>query len=123
MQIKNLITTVNYHLWKACNMRFKFCYATFQDYPKDFLPKEHLPLDESKLIIDQIAAHGFKKINFAGGEPTLSSWLPELVIYAKSLNLETSIVSNGWTIPPSHSPRLVTLQLFYHYVHHHILGM
>lgn len=96
--MKTKITTVNYHLWKACNMRCKFCYATFQDYPKDFLPKGHLPLAESKLIIDQIAAHGFRKINFAGGEPTLCSWLPELVIYAKSLNLETSIVTNGWTI-------------------------
>jgi radical S-adenosyl methionine domain-containing protein 2 len=96
--MKNKIYTVNYHLWKACNMRCKFCYATFQDYPKDFLPKGHLPLAESKLIIDQTAAHGFKKINFAGGEPTLCSWLPELVIYAKSLNLETSIVTNGWTI-------------------------
>lgn len=48
-----MITTVNFHLTKACNF------------------------------------------NFAGGEPALVPYITELIRYAKSLGLETSIVTNG----------------------------
>ncbi len=96
--MKPLISTVNYHLWKPCNMRCKMCYATFKDFEKSYLPKGHLSETDSLEIIKQIADFGFEKINFAGGEPTLCKWLPDLVKYAKSLNLKTSIVTNGWHI-------------------------
>lgn len=93
-----MIKTVNYHIWKACNMRCKFCYATFQDITTAQLPKGHLNKETSMQLIALLAKAGFEKINFAGGEPTLCPWLPELVIYASSLGLRTSIVTNGWTI-------------------------
>jgi radical S-adenosyl methionine domain-containing protein 2 len=90
-------TTVNYHLIQPCNFRCKFCFATFVDIKQDLLPKNASGLSEyeSKLLIEKLAEFGFLKINFAGGEPTLVKHLPELVRFAASLGLETSIVTNG----------------------------
>lgn len=90
------IPSVNYHLWKACNMRCKFCFAKFQrDDMTDIVPKGHLSREESLQVVEMLAAVGLEKINFAGGEPTLCSWLPDLIHRAKELDMTTSIVTNG----------------------------
>lgn len=89
------IPSVNFHLWEPCNMRCNFCYATFQDIKKTILPKGHIPKEESIQIIHALSEFGFKKITFAGGEPTLCPWLPELIVLAKKLGMTTMIVSNG----------------------------
>ena len=91
------ISTVNYHLWEPCNMRCRFCFATFQDVKQEMeLPKGHLPEQEATEIVHQFAeAEFFRKINFAGGEPTLCPWLPNLIKRAKELGMQTSIVTNG----------------------------
>ena len=89
------VPSVNYHLWEPCNMRCKFCFATFQDVKKTILPKGHLPKEQSLEIIKQFALFGFEKITFVGGEPTLCRWLPELIVMAKSLGMNTGIVTNG----------------------------
>ncbi len=36
-----------------------------------------------------------KKVNFAGGEPTLCPFLGELTIFSNKLGLITGVVSNG----------------------------
>lgn len=90
-----IIPSVNFHLWEPCNMRCKFCFATFQDVKKSILPKGHLPKQEALRIVDQLAQFGFEKITFAGGEPTLCPWLPELLQRAKQHGLTTMIVTNG----------------------------
>lgn len=95
MKTKTVIPAVNYHLWQACNMRCKYCFATFQDVKKTILPKGHLPMDKSMILIEQLAEYGFKKITFAGGEPTLCPWLDQLIAHAKRNGLTTMIVSNG----------------------------
>ena len=74
-------------------MHCGFCFAPFSDLPP--LSAKYLPHDDSTLLISLIAQVGFHKINFAGGEPTLISWLPSLVQHAKSLGLTTSVVTNG----------------------------
>ena len=79
MSIVNEIPSVNYHLWKACNMRCKFCFATFQDIEPQFLPKGHLGREDCILVVESLSGAGFQKINFAGGEPTLCPWLPDLI--------------------------------------------
>ena len=89
------IPSVNFHLWEPCNMRCKFCFATFQDVKQTILPKGHLPKEEAIEVVKRIAAFGFQKITFAGGEPTLCQWLPELIATAKSLGMTTNIVTNG----------------------------
>ena len=89
------IPSVNYHLWKPCNMACKFCFATFQDIGPSILPKGHLGRDDSLSVVESLAGAGFRKINFAGGEPTLCPWLPDLIKRAKELNFTTSMVTNG----------------------------
>lgn len=90
-----LIPAVNFHLWEPCNMRCKFCFATFQDVKQSILPKGHLPKEQAIEVVQQLANIGFKKITFAGGEPTLCPWLPDLIAAAKEAGLTTMIVSNG----------------------------
>ena len=95
MPISIEVPSVNYHLWKPCNMRCGFCFATFDDVKQDALPKGHLSQEDSLLLIDMLAQWGFEKINFAGGEPTLCPWLSELIALAKERGMVTSIVTNG----------------------------
>ena len=84
--MKTKIPSVNYHLTKACNMRCKFCFATFTD-----LNVVKHNFERSKTIITKLANAGFEKINFAGGEPTLVKELPQLLAHAKSLGMTTTI--------------------------------
>ena len=100
MNIATQIPSVNFHLWKPCNMRCTFCFATFQDAGQNALPKGHLPREDCLLVVDALAAAGFVKINFAGGEPTLCPWLPDLLQRAKKLGLTTSVVTNGSCVTP-----------------------
>ena len=90
-QIIRIASTVNYHMLKACNMSCGFCFATFEDTAG----MRGLNREKAFELVGLIGKAGFIKINFAGGEPTLRPWLPELVRYAKSLGLDTSIVTNG----------------------------
>ena len=90
-----MIQTVNFHLWKACNMRCSFCFATFEDVKKNVLPKGHLPKERAIEVVNKLAEHGFSKITFAGGEPTLCPWLTDLIKVAKMKGLTTMIVTNG----------------------------
>lgn len=89
------IPSINFHLWEPCNMRCKFCFATFQDVKQTILPKGHLPEQDALKVVEQIAAAGFEKITFAGGEPLLCKWLPNLIKRAKQLGMTTMIVTNG----------------------------
>ena len=79
-------------------MRCRFCFATFQDVKQAMLPKGHLEKNDCILVVDLLAQAGFEKINFAGGEPTLCPWLPDLIKKAKGHGLTTSIVTNGTRI-------------------------
>ena len=80
------VPSVNFHLLEPCNMACGFCFL-----PKGrFLQPEHCIS-----IIDQLAEFGFKKLNFAGGEPILLPWLPDLIVRAKRHGMTTSIVTNG----------------------------
>ena len=100
MSITIDIPTVNYHLWKPCNMRCGFCFATFQDIGSHILPKGHLGPESSLSVVESLALAGFQKINFAGGEPTLCPWLPDLIRLAREQDLTTSVVTNGSRITP-----------------------
>jgi radical S-adenosyl methionine domain-containing protein 2 len=86
--------SVNYHLWAACNMRCRFCFAPFQDVVDEVVPKGHLPREQSIRLVSVLATR-FGKISFAGGEPTLCPWLPELVHAAKERGATTMLVTNG----------------------------
>lgn len=80
---------VNFHLWPKCNLRCRFCYATFPT------ARAVLPLAQALRLLDLLAAAGSDKITFVGGEPTLHPHLPELLRHADGLGLTTCIVTNG----------------------------
>ena len=100
MNIAAQIPSVNFHLCRPCNMRCSFCFATFTDIGNDILPKGHLNREDCLSVVETLAAAGFDKINFAGGEPTLCPWLPDLIRRAKDLGCATSMVTNGSRITP-----------------------
>ena len=87
--------SVNFHLWEPCNMACGFCFAGFKDVKSAVLPKGHLIRDDALRVVEGLCGFGFEKINFAGGEPTLCPWLPDLIGLAKTRGLTTSIVTNG----------------------------
>lgn len=80
---------VNFHLYKPCNYRCRFCFATFRDI------QGQLPLSGARLLLRLLREAGTEKINFAGGEPTLHPYIGELICEARRLGLVTSIITNG----------------------------
>jgi len=80
---------VNYHLYKPCNYRCRFCFATYRDI------RGQLSLDDAKRLLQQLREAGTEKINFAGGEPTLHPHIGELMAEARRLGFVTSLITNG----------------------------
>lgn len=92
-----IISTINFHLIKACNFKCQFCYATFND-----INEKGLQFENQKKIITELASlQQFQKVNFAGGEPTLIPRIKDLIQHTKSLGFETSIVTNASKINSS----------------------
>ncbi len=83
--------TASFHIVKPCNMKCKFCYATFNDFKA---PKQ-LSRDEAFRILRKLKNAGLQKITFAGGEPMLYKHLDDCIEYAKMIGLTTSIITNG----------------------------
>jgi radical S-adenosyl methionine domain-containing protein 2 len=106
MQHSTLPEAVNYHLNKNCNFRCKGCYATFDEDPS--VRGAMLPRNEMFRVVEAIAAaplpfgKAARKLTFAGGEPTLCPWLPELIAHAKALGLVTMVVTNGSRCTPEY---------------------
>jgi len=84
-----LPSSINYHITERCNYQCRFCFAYYHQYSKELCLKDSLKL------IDILAEAGCKKLNFAGGEPTMISHLPLLINHAKKNNLFVSLISNG----------------------------
>ncbi len=95
MDNKPAIPALNFHLIKQCNMRCKFCFATFNDIPVSILQKGYLKKEETQSLLAQLKSYGFTKVNFAGGEPLIHPHITDHINYAKSIGFITSIVTNG----------------------------
>lgn len=89
------VEAVNFHCWQPCNMHCLFCFGRFRDVRADVLPDGHLTALEATRVVELLAEAGFKKITFAGGEPFLCPWLPNLLGTAKHAGLVTCVVTNG----------------------------
>lgn len=90
-----MFPSISFHITKHCNLHCKFCYATFNDFKAPILS-----LREAKIIISKLKTAGLKKITFAGGEPLLYPYIKEVIIFAKSIGLTTSIITNGILLTP-----------------------
>lgn len=85
-----MFETVSFHIVKPCNMKCKFCYATFDDMHVSMLLKH-----EATGIISKLADAGVQKITFAGGEPLIYPHIKDVIRHAKRIGLTTSIITNG----------------------------
>jgi radical S-adenosyl methionine domain-containing protein 2 len=85
---------INYHLYKPCNARCRFCFATFRDIHGSLAP------DDARRLIACLREAGGEKLNFAGGEPTLHPHIAPLIEHARQLGFTTSIVTNGARLRP-----------------------
>lgn len=94
----DLVPAINFHLWKYCNFKCKFCFATYEDESELYNLKSHLSENEMLKIIDEISEQKITKITFAGGEPMLCKWLTNLIKYSKAKGLTTMIVTNGYLL-------------------------
>lgn len=83
--------TASFHIVKPCNMKCKFCYATFDDMHIT----TQLSFEAAANILLKLKKAGLKKITFAGGEPMLYKHIFQVVEYSKSIGLTTSLISNG----------------------------
>jgi len=86
-----IFETASFHITKSCNMNCKFCYATYNTFEIE----KQISLLEMQIILLKLKEAGLKKITFAGGEPMLHKDLDNAIIYAKSIGLVTSIITNG----------------------------
>lgn len=62
-------------------------------------PKQHTSLSDAKQIIDFLAKRRFLILYLTGGEPTLHPKICEIVSYASSKGLITTLTTNGTTPP------------------------
>ena len=86
-----MFETASFHITKPCNMKCKFCYATFEDFHVGPM----MNINVAKNIVEKLKNGGLEKITFAGGEPLLYKKLSELIEYSKKIGLTTSIITNG----------------------------
>lgn len=83
---------VNFHLFKPCNAKCRFCFATFRDVDG------RLSTPDALKLIAALRDAGIAKINFVGGEPTLHPDIGRLVAGAWNAGFVTSIVTNGYRL-------------------------
>lgn len=89
--------SINWHIYMNCNLHCKFCFKTFDGFKKSLpqMSPYNVRMPDAKIILEKLHFAGFKKITFAGGEPTLHLLLPEIMSYAKELGFKVGIVTNG----------------------------
>lgn len=86
---------VNFHLWKPCNLRCTFCYATFDDDDALKSVRGGLAEDDAVRVVEQLCQSGVEKLTYVGGEPTLCPYLPGLLRHSRSLGFVNTLVTNG----------------------------
>lgn len=89
--MEKIFETASFHIVKPCNMKCKFCYATFED----MRVINQLSKKDAFKILEKLKDAGLEKITFAGGEPLLYKWIKEVIIYSKEIGLTTSLITNG----------------------------
>ena len=83
------VETVNLNLWPKCDLKCRYCYGRYPHRPVS------LNGDRWKEIISLLSEEGVRRVTFSGGEPTLHPDLLVLLHHARSVGLQTSIVTNG----------------------------
>src|SRR3989338_5857008 len=81
--------TLQLFITNKCNLRCKGCFYAHN------LGKDEMSFEVYK---SHILKHkdAVKKVTLLGGEPTLHSQLPQMIAFNQSLNLKTTVYTNGF---------------------------
>jgi radical S-adenosyl methionine domain-containing protein 2 len=86
------LVSVNFHLYRSCNERCRYCFASFPDIAT------RLATADAERLIFELASRGTRKITFVGGEPTLHPDLPRLLKATHASQMTTAMVTNGFRL-------------------------
>ncbi len=90
-----------------CNLRCAFCYAGSGCSANPTGSDAEMEMDACKQVIRKIRYQAkVPSISFTGGEPTLVPFLPELIRYAKTLDMRVNLITNGTFITREMAQRL-----------------
>ena len=99
------MVTVN--LTNRCDQRCIYCeIGQGIELPK----KDVLSVADLKWILDEMLLNRIPKISLCGGEPFLFKGITDVVSYAASKNIRTSITTNGMTVHQLPRHELLTLK-------------
>lgn len=88
------MNVINFHLTNACNYGCTYCFGKFPH-------KKELTFEQACAVIDNIARYFSQngitdgRINLAGGEPLLCSYLDDLIDYINAYGIKVSVITNG----------------------------
>ena len=83
------MSVLNYHFLRACNFSCKFCFHTA-------LNKRVAKIEDAKDALNKFKNIGIERVNLSGGEPFFHpKFVGDILTYAKSINMKTSVISNG----------------------------
>lgn len=85
---------VSYSITTKCNLRCKHCYSDSVDQPAP----DELSTAEAFRLIDDLSRWGIGLLIIDGGEPLCRKDLLDVVSYASSKGIRTTIGSNGTLI-------------------------
>ncbi|MFO0915665.1 MAG: radical SAM protein [Pirellulales bacterium] len=83
-----LLRSLKVKIISNCNLRCQMC--RYWQIPKDRLPDEVV-----KHLLDDAASLGCEKVHFSGGEVTLHPGLHDFIAHAAGLGIRVNLTSNG----------------------------
>lgn len=92
---------IDLYVTMKCNLNCDFCSVSANEYDH-----EDMPLERILEVIDEATVYGLKELHISGGEPTLRRDLEEMIAFAKTRNLHTRIITNGFKLPRERMERL-----------------
>ncbi len=94
MTTRQLPPSVNWHIWAACNMNCRFCFAVFNDV-KAALNGRASMSKADKFRLAKMVGGAFSKVSLAGGEALLCPYLVEILASLRSSGTTTALITNG----------------------------
>jgi MoaA/NifB/PqqE/SkfB family radical SAM enzyme len=91
-----MLLLCNYYLTYRCNAYCEFCHFGMHENFKD---TPFAKIEDFKSNVKQLAQLGVRFIDLTGGEPLLHKDIHIMAEFAKDLNMQTSITTNGLLYP------------------------
>jgi radical S-adenosyl methionine domain-containing protein 2 len=92
---------INYHLTEKCNYSCRHCFAKY-NLDQFYKQELHHDIKKTQNLLESIYNYFHKdlgiknvRLNFAGGEPMLSKNFEKLILIAKEIGFELSLITNG----------------------------